>query len=137
MSWMVMNIIWISAHSMKIPNAKSMNAREGIAPILNAYVRMKFWISVRWRLTILPHGVMEDEPLLIIARCYAVTATVGKAQDKHFAIRRCSDDTMGVTYKLLNDRELGVFRVGVFATLKTLKMLIINILLVALVAQYR
>ena len=40
---------------------------------------------------------------------------------------------MSVTCKLLNDRELGVFRVGVFSTLKTLKALIINDLLDALV----
>ena len=79
MSWMAMSIIWISAHSMIIPNAKSMNVREGIAPILNVSVRMKSWISVRWRLITLPHGMTEDEPQPIIARCSAVTATVGKA----------------------------------------------------------
>ena len=79
MSWMVMSIIWISGHLMKIPNAKSMNAKEGIVPILNVYVRMRFWISVRWRLTTLPHGVTEDELLPRIVRCSASTVTVGKA----------------------------------------------------------
>lgn len=79
MSWMVMSIIWISGHSMKIPSAKSMNAKEGIVPILNVYVRMRFWISVRWRQTTLPHGVTEAELLPRIARCSAATVTVGKA----------------------------------------------------------
>lgn len=67
--WTATNITWSFVHSMTIPNEKSMNAREGIAPIRTAYVRMKFWISERWRLITLLRGGMEAGLLLIIARC--------------------------------------------------------------------
>ena len=113
-----------------------MNAREGIVPILNVYVRMRFWISVRWRLTTLPHGVTEDEPLLIIARCYAVTATVGKAQDKHFAISRCSDDTFDAPCKVLSISNIAIFRVAKIPTLKMVKCLLLSCLQGALYVSF-
>ena len=62
-----------------------MNDREGIAPIRTAYVRMKFWISERWRLITLLRGGMAAGLLLIIARCCVGIVIGEKEQNKDYS----------------------------------------------------